>query len=60
MLRKRVTEIMTEAPIDTVEPGLTVAFAANMMKERAKDSLVVVEGGKPVGIVTERDLVRRV
>ena len=46
MLRKRVTEIMTVAPIDTVEPGLTVAFAANTMKERAKGSLVVVEGGK--------------
>lgn len=60
MLRKRVTEIMTEAPLDTVERGLTVAFAANVMKERARGSLVVVHDGKPVGIVTERDLVRRV
>ncbi len=60
MLRKRVTEIMTEAPIDTVEGGLTVAFAANVMKERARGSLIVVDDGKPVGIVTERDLVRRV
>ncbi len=60
MLRKRVTEIMTEAPIDTIERGLTAAFAANVMKERARGSLVVVDGGKPVGIITERDLVRRV
>lgn len=60
MLRKRVTEIMTEAPIDTIEQGLTVAFAANVMKERARGSLVVVDSGKPVGIITERDLVRRV
>ncbi len=60
MLRKRVTEIMTEAPIDTIERGLTVAFAANVMKERARGSLVVVDGGKPIGIITERDLVRRV
>ncbi len=60
MLRKRVTEIMTEAPIDTIERGLTAAFAANVMKERARGSLVVVDGGKPVGIITERDFVRRV
>lgn len=60
MLRKRVTEIMTEAPIDTIERGLTAAFAANVMKERARGSLVVVDSGKPVGIITERDLVRRV
>jgi CBS domain-containing protein len=60
MLRKPVTEIMTESPIDTVERGLTVAFAAGVMKERARGSLVVVEKGKPVGIITERDLVRRV
>jgi CBS domain-containing protein len=60
MLRKRVTEIMTEAPLDTVEEGLTVAFAANVMKERARGSLIVVDDGKPIGIVTERDLVRRV
>lgn len=57
---KRVTEIMTESPIDTIERGLTVSLAANVMKERKRGSLVVVEGGKPVGIVTERDLVRRV
>ena len=60
MLRKRVTEIMTEAPIDTVERGLTAAFAASVMKERARGSLVVVDRGKPIGIITERDLVRRI
>lgn len=60
MLRKRVTEIMTETPVDTIEGGLMVAFAANVMKERARGSLVVVEDGKPIGIVTERDMVRRV
>jgi CBS domain-containing protein len=59
MLMKRVTEIMTEAPIDTIERGLTVLVAASVMKERARGSLVVVDKGKPVGIVTERDLVRR-
>jgi signal-transduction protein with cAMP-binding, CBS, and nucleotidyltransferase domain len=60
MLRKRVTEIMTEAPIDTIERGLTVLLASKVMKERARGSLVIVDAGRPVGIVTERDLVRRV
>lgn len=60
MLMKRVTEIMTEAPLDTIEKGLNAAFAARVMKERARGSLVVVEDNKPIGIITERDLVRRV
>jgi signal-transduction protein with cAMP-binding, CBS, and nucleotidyltransferase domain len=60
MLRKRVTEVMTESPVDTIERGLTVALAARMMKERARGSLVVVDDRKPIGIITERDLVRRI
>ncbi len=60
MLMKRVTEIMSEGPVDVVEKGLNVFYAANVMKERARGSLVVVDDGKPVGIVTERDIVRRV
>ncbi len=60
MLMKRVTEIMTEYPIDTIERGLTIALAANVMKEKARGALVVVDKGKPIGIITERDLVRRV
>jgi signal-transduction protein with cAMP-binding, CBS, and nucleotidyltransferase domain len=60
MLRKRVTEVMTEAPVDTIERGLTVDLAARVMKERARGALVVVDTGKPVGIITERDLVRRI
>lgn len=60
MLRKRVTEVMTEAPVDTIERGLTVALAARMMKERARGSLIVVDDRKPIGIITERDLVRRI
>jgi CBS domain-containing protein len=60
MLRKRVTEVMTESPVDTIERGLTVAIAARMMKERARGSLIVVDDRKPIGIITERDLVRRI
>lgn len=56
---KRVTEVMSEAPVDAVEKGLNVMYAASIMKERARGSLVVVDNGKPVGIITERDIVRR-
>jgi len=56
---KRVTEIMNEGPVDVVERGLNVMYAASIMKERARGSLVVVDNGKPVGIITERDIVRR-
>jgi len=59
ILMKRVTEIMNEGPVDVVERGLNVMYAASIMKERARGSLVVVDNGKPVGIITERDIVRR-
>jgi len=59
ILMKRVTEIMSEGPVDVVERGLNVMYAASIMKERVRGSLVVVDNGKPVGIITERDIVRR-
>jgi CBS domain-containing protein len=59
ILMRRVTEIMSEGPVDVVERGLNVMYAASIMKERARGSLVVVDNGKPVGIITERDIVRR-
>ncbi len=60
MALKRVSEIMTEAPIDTIEQGLNIQHTANIMKERGRGSLVVLDNRRPVGIITERDIVRRV
>ncbi|MEM2855950.1 MAG: CBS domain-containing protein [Candidatus Nitrosocaldaceae archaeon] len=60
MKLKRVTEIMTEYPLDTIEQGLSIQHAANIMKERGRGSLVVLDNKKPIGIITERDIVRRV
>ncbi len=57
---KKVTEIMTKAPIDTIESNLTAADAARIMKEKSRACLIVVDNGKAVGIITERDMVRRV
>ncbi|MGI0149904.1 MAG: CBS domain-containing protein, partial [Thermoplasmata archaeon] len=54
--RVPVTEIMTSTPI-TIAAGATAAEAAKLMREKDIGSLVVVEEGRPAGIVTERDLV---
>ncbi|MFG2824416.1 GuaB1 family IMP dehydrogenase-related protein [Kitasatospora sp. NPDC048365] len=39
----------------TLNPGHTVADALSLLPKRAHGALVVVEGGKPVGVVTEGD-----
>lgn len=47
-------------PVATVSPEVTARELADRMKEEGIGSLVVVEGDRPVGIVTDRDLLRRV
>ncbi|MFD7733289.1 GuaB1 family IMP dehydrogenase-related protein [Kitasatospora phosalacinea] len=39
----------------TLAPGDTVADALSLLPKRAHGALVVVEGGRPVGVVTEGD-----
>lgn len=46
------------SPVVTVPPDATVAEAAALMHENRFGSVVVVDGARPVGIFTERDLVR--
>lgn len=46
--------------VATVSPDVTARQLADRMKEEGIGSLVVVEGDRPVGIVTDRDLLRRV
>jgi CBS domain-containing protein len=55
----RVSDIMTKAPI-TISPADKVDEVAGIMREKGISSLILVANGKPVGIVTERDLVHRV
>ena len=52
---RHVSDIMSK-DIVTVEPGATMGEAAKVMGEKHIGSLIVVEDGKPQGIVTERDL----
>ena len=54
-----VKEIMTKAVV-TIGSGGTVLEAAKLMHQQNVGDLVVMDGGVVKGIVTERDLVRRV
>jgi CBS domain-containing protein len=52
-----VGEIMTRS-VRVVSPGTTVGGAARLMLHLGVGSLVVVSGGRPVGIVSADDLLR--
>jgi CBS domain-containing protein len=54
-----VADLMT-APVVTVEPTTTVRQAANLMRGRSIGSLVAMQGGRVVGIVTVADLLELV
>ena len=56
----RVRDLMTLAPV-TIEPQASVVEAAKKMIQEEKGPLPVVEGdGRPVGMVTDRDVIARV
>jgi len=44
----------------TIEPDDTVMLAAQRMKDKMVGSLVVLDGDKPAGIITDRDIAIRV
>ncbi|MFQ5839040.1 MAG: cyclic nucleotide-binding/CBS domain-containing protein [Thermoplasmata archaeon] len=50
---------MSKKPV-TVSPDATIKEAAELMRERDVGSLLAVSSGKPIGIVTEKDLVTKV
>lgn len=52
-------DIMTSPPV-TAPTEITALDAARLMKERNIGSLLLTDAGRPVGILTERDLVRKV
>src|SRR5438034_11297540 len=54
MLAKKGSDVITIAPSETV------LRAAELMNDRGIGGLVVAERGRPVGIFTERDILRRV
>jgi citrate synthase len=54
---RTVAEVMS-SPVVTASPDETVAEAAARMHDRSVGSVVVVDGTRPIGIMTERDVVR--
>lgn len=54
-----VKDLMTKDVL-TIEANKTVIEAATLMSQNDVGDLVVMESGTPMGIVTERDFVRRV
>ncbi len=50
-----IREVMTESVV-TAPPERTVREIAELMRERNVGSVVLVEDGKPVGFLTDRDL----
>jgi len=59
MLDVKVGEIAKRNLI-TIEEGASVASATKIMAERNIGSIVATKDRRPVGIVTERDLVRKI
>ncbi len=55
-----IVEDIMSAPLITVEIGVIVRDVAILMTEKKIGSIIVTDGGKPVGIVTERDALARV
>ena len=54
---RTVADVMS-SPVVTALPDETVAAAAARMSEPGVGSVVVVDGDRPIGILTERDIVR--
>jgi CBS domain-containing protein len=51
-------EHLMKSPVKTIKTSGTAASAAKVMIKNKIGALVIVQGKKPVGIVTERDIVK--
>ncbi|MEO7555251.1 MAG: CBS domain-containing protein, partial [Acidimicrobiales bacterium] len=54
---RTVADVMSAPPV-TAAPSETLAEAAARMHEHGVGSVVVIDDGRPIGILTERDLIR--
>src|SRR4030042_2903095 len=55
----KISEAMVKKPI-TVTPDVLIYEAAKLMRDKKISSVIVVDKGIVKGILTERDLIRRV
>ena len=60
MMTLAVSDLMRQK-VDTIEETASIQETAKKMKDKKVSSLLVIDRhGKPIGLVTERDLVRKV
>jgi CBS domain-containing protein len=59
-MERMVVGSLMSRDVVAVSPDSSVYTAANLMSSKGVGSCVVVRDDKPVGILTERDIVRRV
>ncbi|WP_338895368.1 CBS domain-containing protein [Streptomyces sp. TG1A-60] len=57
-MTQRVSDVMTSAPV-TVEPQTSVTAVARMMRDEGIGAVLVTEGERLRGLVSDRDLVVR-
>ncbi len=50
-----IRDVMIETVV-VADPGVSVREVAELMRDRSAGSVVLVEGGRPVGFITDRDL----
>ncbi len=51
----RIAEVMTQGVV-TAETGDSLQRVGELMRDRNVGSVVICEGGRPVGVITDRDL----
>ena len=51
----RISEIMTQGVV-TADTGDTLRHVGELMRDRNVGSVVILEAGRPVGVITDRDL----
>ncbi len=51
---------LIQKKVVTIEPNDTVMLAAQRMHDKMVGSLVIIDGYKPIGIITDRDITLRV
>ena len=51
----QISEVMTESVV-TAPPHATIAEVAGLMRDRNVGSVVICDGGRPVALITDRDV----
>jgi CBS domain-containing protein len=60
MIRKIVPDVIGSQTLHAVAPGDSIRLAARLMREKRIAALLVIDGERLAGIVTERDMTARV